>query len=101
MAIYQISYELRTKDFDYSNLFDFLETNQKESETIQVLDNVWWIYYRESGMELNKDNLLKKLTGFMGREDILFINDVPTSNYAGRLPKRNWDWLLKHNQKYN
>jgi hypothetical protein len=90
--IYQISYELRTQDKDYSSLFSYIEHNVgKESK--HVLRDVWWF---SADSEIEVDKICDILHELMGEKDIFYVSKVPEQKVNGWLPSQHWEWYTQN-----
>lgn len=87
--IYQLSYELKTPDKDYTALYSFLE-KEVGGSAIHVLRDTWWIKYNESQ---NINDLCDLIKGKMGENDVFFLSALSVNDMNGWLPSSNWKWL--------
>lgn len=91
--VYQVSYELRTQDKDYTGLYSFLEKDLGTS-AIHVLRDTWWIDF--SGKNINDvcDDIRKHL----GESDIFYLSQLNMQDINGWMPSTTWNWLKEHNK---
>lgn len=87
MSVYCVSYDLNKTGQNYTALYDELK---KIGSWWHYLDSTWLIDTAESATSLS-DRLLKHLD----KNDYLLVIKV-TSNSAGWLPQKAWDWINQH-----
>lgn len=87
--IYQLSYELKTPDKDYTGLYLFLE-KEMGGVSIHVLRDTWWIKYDE---EQDINSLCDKIKEQMGENDVFYLAVLSANDINGWLPSSNWKWL--------
>lgn len=87
--IYQLSYELRTLEKDYSGLYEFIE-QFANGNAIHVLRDTWWIDFDNS---VSTDEFCKNLRIHMGENDVFFFSEVTTEKLNGWMPSQHWDWV--------
>ena len=90
--VYNLSYELKTPDKDYSELFTFLE-HRLGKGGIHVLRDCWWI---ASDTPLNVDETSDEIRKLMGEKDIFHFGRLPETDVNGWLPSSHWDWLKQN-----
>ncbi len=92
--IYQISYELRNPDRDYSEFFVFLEQNLGLN-AIHVLRDVWWIATKA---QEDIDDLTNRIidSGYLGKSDSFFIVEISSVDINGWMPGNTWKWYKTH-----
>ncbi len=86
--VYQLSYELKTQDWDYAPLFSYLE-NQLGSSAKHVLRDVWWIAIDN---EVNIDETCASIREYMGEKDNMFFCRLTNADLNGWLPSNIWKW---------
>lgn len=86
--IYNLNYELKTPDKDYTGLFNYLEHELGESR-IHVLRDCWWIASKE---ELDIDETCDKIHEFIGEKDHFHFSLLTNAQINGWLPSSNWEW---------
>lgn len=87
--IYQLSYELKTPDKDYTDLYSFLEKEIGKS-AIHVLRDTWWFKYEGNNSVDDFNDIIKKK---MGENDIFFISVLDKEKINGWMASSNWKWL--------
>lgn len=85
--VYQLSYELKTLEKDYTSLYTFIE---KELEGIHVLRDTWWI---RRDVEVEISELCEDIREKIGENDIFFISLISIEDINGWLASSNWKWL--------
>ncbi len=90
--VYQVSYELRTPEKDYSSLFKFLENEVEgvKGEGIHVLRDVWWVKVNEP---FDADVFGKKIKEHLESTDIFFFAQLTSNNINGWMPSSYWTWF--------
>lgn len=92
--IYQVSYELRNSDRDYSDFFMFLERKLGE-EGIRVLRDVWWVAVRHpQDVDALIDRILKKK--YLETNDLFYISELSSEAVNGWMPESAWNWYNLH-----
>lgn len=88
--VFQLSYELKTPEKDYTELYSFLE-KEIGSSAIHVLRDTWWIKYEGS---LNLDEICDLIKDKMGQYDVFFVSIIENkADINGWLASSNWKWL--------
>lgn len=87
--IFQLSYELKTPDKDYTELYSFLEKELGKS-AIHVLRDTWWVKYEG---QKNIDDISDLIKDKMGKNDVFFISVLEIDKTNGWLASSNWKWL--------
>ncbi len=87
--IFQLSYELKTPDKDYTELYSFLEKEIGKS-AIHVLRDTWWIKY--DGLK-DIDGISDLIKDKMGKNDVFFVSEIQISKINGWLASSNWKWI--------
>lgn len=90
--VYQLSYELRNTERDYTSFYNFLEREMGES-ALHVLRDSWWIYI-SSPSELA--DLCDGIRSHMGDRDIFFLSELHKDQVNGWMPSSHWKWLNEH-----
>jgi len=86
MKTFIISYDLRNKNKDYTDLFSEIK---KENKWWRYLDNAWIIR-----TDFNTKELSERLISKMDKElDNLLVVEVDIKYANGWLPKEAWDWI--------
>ncbi|GEM_PF-4695604 len=88
LMIYQLTYELRTPDFPYSDFLIFLESGL-QVETYRAFRDTWWI----DAKSLSLDDLRLKIKENIGQDDIFFISTFNVGDFNGWMPSSAWQWL--------
>ena len=89
--VYQVSYELRTQDKDYTELYDFLE-KELGICAIHVLRDTWWVDIRDKGI----NDICDKIRSHMGENDVFFVSLVSKDSTNGWLASSSWKWFNEH-----
>lgn len=89
--IYQLSYELKTQEHDYTSLFNYLE-HEIGVEAKHVLRDTWWISTNEAFDVTRKS---EEIRSRMGEKDILFFCKLSDSEIDGWLPPSIWKWYTE------
>lgn len=90
--IYQLTYELRTAEMDYSDFFSYLEQGLG-GVALHVLRDAWWLSIDTSDINQLCDNIRTRL----GEKDVFFIAQVPSGQINGWMPHTSWKWYQEHN----
>jgi hypothetical protein len=85
--IYQLSYELRSQDMDYSPFYSFLENLGNGS--FHVLRDTWWIYY---DTEVDVDKICDEIHAKLGKNDIFVLTPLDENCTNGWLATSAWSW---------
>lgn len=90
--VFQILYELKTPEKDYSPLFTYLETGMGESG-IHVLRDCWWVSnpHQEDVVEM-----CKEVRNYLGENDVFYITVVSPEQINGWLSSGSWNWFREH-----
>lgn len=92
--IYQITYELKDSDKDYSALYALLEKGIG-SEGVHVLRDSWWI---ASDRELNVDEECERIHMQLSEQDHVYMSKFADSHVNGWLPSSLWQWYRDHKE---
>ena len=87
--VYSLSYELKSTDKDYTQLFSFLEQGIGEGG-IHVLRDSWWIF---SKTDLEISSTCDAIRSKMGEKDHFFFTKLSDSDINGWLPSSTWNWF--------
>lgn len=87
--LYVVSYNLRRAKGRYEELFKALESSRS---WWHYLDSTWLVVTHESANQLTK-----RLSSSLNKEDSLLVMQVVGSSHDGWLPQEAWDWI-KRNQ---
>jgi hypothetical protein len=91
--IYQLIYELRTAEKDYSDLFSYLENELGGGGlALHVLRDAWWIALETTDIEALCDDIRKHL----GDNDVFFVTQVPSGQINGWMSQTSWKWYQEH-----
>ncbi len=90
--IFQVSYELRTPNKDYSELYFFLENaeNGVKGNGIHVLRDVWWVEVPEN---YKVQTLFAEIKNRLGDNDIFFLSELHKQTTSGWMPSSHWNWF--------
>lgn len=94
--IYQLTYELRSADKDYSDFFEYLEKNI-DAETLHILKDTWWM----AADKINIDELCKKIKGFLNDDDVFFVTIISDTDTNGWMANNTWKWFREHKMQHN
>ncbi len=90
--IYQLTYELRTADKDYSDFFSYLE-QELGGTALHVLRDAWWIALDSDDI----NTLCNDIRTHLGENDVFFIAQVSPGRINGWMPQSSWKWYQEHN----
>lgn len=90
--VYQLTYELKSPERDYSSLYNFLEKEAGNS-SIHVLRDSWWIY---SEKEETVENLCDRIRPHLGDKDIFYLSELRKDAINGWMPSSHWKWYNEH-----
>lgn len=92
--VYQLTYELKTPDKDYSILYEFLEHGLgEEVQSKHVLRDCWWFATPQG---FNVDELCDHIRQRMGELDNLYMSRLPDTDINGWLPSSIWKWYSEN-----
>lgn len=93
--VYQLTYELKSQDYDYSSFFSYLEKEIGES-AIHVLRDSWWIYI--SNNEISVEELCNNIRSHLGDKDIFYLSELQKESVNGWMPSSHWKWYNEHKE---
>lgn len=96
--IYSLSYELKSQEKDYTELFTYLEHGLGKGEGIHVLRDSWWIASEE---EIDVDQECDEIRKRMGEKDHFFFSRLTDKDINGWLPSSSWNYYNENKQKIN
>ena len=85
--VFQITYELKDSDKNYSELFTAVENL---GSAIHFLRDSWWV---EVETAMKAGDILSLLKPYMGENDLIHIVDITNKSTNGWLARTSWDWL--------
>jgi len=85
--VFQISYELKNSDKNYSDLFTAIENL---GPSVHFLRDAWWVEPNES---MTVDTIVDLLRNYMSEGDRIHIIDITNKRTNGWLARTSWDWL--------
>ena len=91
--IYQLTYELRTAEKDYSDFFSYLEQGLGGA-ALHVLRDAWWLDIDESDINILCENIRTRL----GENDVFFIAQLLIGQINGWMPQTSWKWYQEHKE---
>lgn len=91
--IYQLTYELRTSDKDYSEFFAYLERGLG-GQALHVLRDSWWLSIEATDIDKLCDNVRTRL----GENDVFFITQVSAGQINGWMPQSSWKWYREYKE---
>ena len=91
--IYLISYDLKTKNKDYSGLYEVIRNC---GEWIHPLESLWIVDTR--ARNLRAEQITDLLRTNMTQDDTLFVCQVDSSDRNGWMVKSAWAWLRAHEE---
>lgn len=80
--VYQIIYELKTPEKDYSSLYTYLEKEMGESG-IHVLRDCWWVANPRHSDDMQE--MCKELRTYLGSSDIFYVSSLDDTALNGWL----------------
>ncbi len=87
--IYILSYQLRTPDRDYTQLYKYIEESIGNS-AIHVLRDSWWI---ATSRDIDVDDISNQVRDYLGEQDSIYITKLESNApINGWLPSTYWDW---------
>lgn len=88
--IYQISYDLKNPDKDYTSLYQYL-SKEAGKDSIHVLRDLWWIYEPEI---TPISEFCAALRSHMDEKDIFVVTEKNSGEGTidGWLPSQVWKW---------
>lgn len=92
--IYQLTYELRTSDKDYSDFFTFLEQGLG-GDALHVLRDAWWLAVDD---EWDIKRLCEEIRPRLGDMDVFFVTEIPIKNINGWMHQTAWKWYKDHKE---
>jgi len=93
--IYSVTYELRTKDKDYSAFYSFLEKEMGDS-SMHVLRDAWWVF---SERQLNFVEVRERIKQFLSEQDLFYISELPKDRINGWMAMSAWNWYKEYSEK--
>ena len=88
--LYQISYELKAENKDYTPLYAAIK---KLGEWQHPLETVWYVK-TDAPMSEVFQNLMETIEQ---KSDKIIITVIETRNFAGRAASEFWDWIKNVN----
>lgn len=88
--VHLISYDLNKPGQNYDDVY----------EAIKELGSSWWHYLDSTWLvdtNLTADQISDRIKKHIDKNDYLLVIGV-TSDYAGWLPEKAWEWLKNHTQ---
>lgn len=85
--VYQLIYELKTADFDYSKFYSFIERDLGKS-AIRVFRDAWWFESDEKDLDL----FCNKIREQLGELDVFYVSLIPDGDIDGWLAQTSWNW---------
>lgn len=90
--VYQITYELRNPDRDYSDLYLYLEKELGRGG-VNVLKNTWWLSFAE---EVDLEQLVESIRSHIEQSDIFYVSRITANSYNGWMPTQYWNWVKEN-----
>lgn len=90
--VYQLAYELKSPERDYTLFYNFLEKKVGDS-SIHVLRDSWWIYVEN---EIAIDVLCDRIRPYLGEKDIFYVSELHKETINGWMPSSHWKWYNEH-----
>ena len=87
MAVYMITYDLKTKDKDYKDVFEAIKAASENNTWCHYWDSTWLIRSTLSATEI-ADNI----NPYLGKPDRMIVIEVK-NNKQGWLTKKQWDYI--------
>lgn len=92
--VYQLTYELKSSEHDYSSFYSYLEKEVGES-AIHVLRDSWWIF---TPQEVSIDSLCDGIREHLGDKDIFYLSELRKEAVNGWMPSSHWKWYNDHKE---
>lgn len=92
--VYQLTYELKSQERDYSSFYAFLEKEVGDS-SIHVLRDSWWIYTAQA---IPLDTLCDSIRSHLGEKDIFYLSEFRKEALNGWMPSSHWKWYNEHKE---
>ncbi len=90
--VFQLTYELKTLDRDYTPFYNFLEKDAGDS-AIHVLRDSWWIH---SSGSVTIADMCEKIREHLGDTDIFYLSELQQGSINGWMPSSHWKWYNDH-----
>lgn len=87
LMVYQLVYELKTADFNYSEFYSFIEKDLGKGAT-RVFRDAWWFESDEDDI----DALCNKIRSRLGELDTFYVALIPNGKIDGWLANITWNW---------
>ena len=87
--IYTLTYELRTPNKEYTDMYTYLEKKFGDS-AIHVLRDTWWIHTLD---EKAVDEMCDDIKKYMGENDVFYITEISEQPINGWLASSSWKWF--------
>lgn len=91
--VYQLVYELKTPDFDYSEFYSFMEKDLGKG-AIHVFRDAWWFESDEEDIEA----ICTKIRGRIGELDVFYVSMIPNGKIDGWLAQISWQWYKERRE---
>lgn len=89
--IYQLTYELRDSEKDYTDFFTYLE-KELGDDALHILRDAWWFSLDKADLDGMSDDIKKH----MGDKDIFYLASITPGQINGWMPKSVWKWYNEH-----
>lgn len=93
--IYQLTYELRHPDKDYTDFYSYLEKEIGDG-ALHVLRDAWWFTINQDDNGEIIDHLCENIKQRLGDNDVFFISSVTPGQINGWLAQSSWNWYQTH-----
>lgn len=88
--IFQLTYELKDTDRDYSEFYKYLDDGISGGDSVHVLRDTWWIACQD---EVTVNSLCDSAKSYLGDNDLFFVTRIDENSINGWLPSSYWNWF--------
>lgn len=88
MAIYCVSYDLKTPGKKYEDLYDKLKSFNGYNH---ILDSTWLVCSNQTASDV-----YDTIQPAIDKNDSVFISKVNPNEYSGWLSQAAWDWIRRN-----
>ena len=87
--IYQLSYDLKGPDAEYSELYNAINSL---GDSLRILGSTWLV----DSCRKNAEQITDELSSKIKAGDRFFVSQVNRGQYNGWHSKSTWDWISTH-----
>lgn len=92
--IYQLTYDLRSSEKNYSELYDYLE-KELAAKSIHVLPTAWWFFIEDrQDKDFKLDEVSDTIKALMDKNDVFYISAIHEGEINGYMGSPAWNWYL-------